>query len=463
MNDHIYDHSASEGLNTNIRSHRGYAMPTVTDMPSNLGGLQGISAARENHQSNMKDRLSRIMDDTIGRELPLPEGYKPTFKDDHNDPKKYDGSPKLVDLEEWLLATTNRFTLQWLGDDRPEIDKIRVMMLLDCLDGTAYKWMLRHVTHVNREIEHWTFKDVIHGLYDHFVHPSSMQDARENLNKVEYSLKEGIQGLYNNMLEHTGGMAMFPDDYSILSIFLDKIPTTMMSELLNRRGLTPEFNALLEFVVNAIDIEQRGRNETYYRDRREKQTTYRAARDLKAQSTPRNQGNATPRPTGRIPERNTRFNNTGGYGRNRNHPHCQKTTEKAKLQDKMSGPHHASYKHGKEKQPWTKKPFKLKDKDSNDKNCYNRGSPEHWSRNCPEPRRNKTFVRATRSVRSSGSEKSMEDKSNDESDSSKEGLPTISEVENEDHWGTDDHIEVEVLEGNDYYEEDDGDDRMFGM
>ena len=123
----------------------------------------------------MKDRLTRIMDDAIGRELPLPEGYKPSFKGDRNDPKKYDGSAKLIDLEEWLSATTNRFALQKLGGDRPEIDRVRVMMLLECLDGAAYKWMLRHVTHVHREIEHWTFRDIIHGLYDRFVHPSSMQ------------------------------------------------------------------------------------------------------------------------------------------------------------------------------------------------------------------------------------------------------------------------------------------------
>jgi hypothetical protein len=41
--------------------------------------------------------------------------------------------------------------------------------------------------------------DVIHGQYDRFVHPSSMQDAQENLNKVAYS-----KGLYDNMQEHAG-------------------------------------------------------------------------------------------------------------------------------------------------------------------------------------------------------------------------------------------------------------------
>ncbi len=189
----------------------------------------------------------------------------------------------MIDLEEWLATTVNRLALQRLGGSRPEIDRVRVMLLLEQLEGAAHKWMLRHVTHVNREIEHWTFQDVIHGLYTRFVHPSSMQDARENLNKVQYIPRDGIQTMYDSMLEHAGGMAVFPDDYTMLSIFLDKIPQYMISELLNLRGLSPEVNNLSEFIASAIDIEQRKKNENYYMDRRTTKTT--PCRDLKSMNT----------------------------------------------------------------------------------------------------------------------------------------------------------------------------------
>ena len=181
----------------------------------------------------MKDRLTKIIEDTLDQELTFPEGYKPTFKSDRGDPKKYNGSPKMVDLEEWLSATVYRLALQRLGGDKPQIDKVRVMLLLESLEGAAYKWMMNHVVHVTRKTHEWTFREVIHGLYDRFVHPSSMQDARESLYKVEYSVKNGIQGLYDSMQEHAGGIAVYPDDYTMLSIFLDKAPAYMLTELLN--------------------------------------------------------------------------------------------------------------------------------------------------------------------------------------------------------------------------------------
>jgi len=51
-----------------------------------------------------------------------------------------------------------------------------------------------------------------------------MQDARENLNNVKYSQRDGIQLLHDNMMEYAGGMAVFPDDYILLSIFFGQNP-----------------------------------------------------------------------------------------------------------------------------------------------------------------------------------------------------------------------------------------------
>ena len=81
----------------------------------------------------MKDRLSKIIEDALGQELPLPDGYNPSFKLERNDAAKYSGSSKMIDLEEWLATTVNRLALQRLGGSRPEIDRVRVMLLLELL------------------------------------------------------------------------------------------------------------------------------------------------------------------------------------------------------------------------------------------------------------------------------------------------------------------------------------------
>jgi len=448
------------------RTYQGYEMPVVVNPPDHTIGLRGVAEAREHHRSNMKDRLTRIIDDAIGFELAFPDGYKPSFKADRGDPKKYGGSPKVVDLEDWLSAIVYRLALQRLGGNRPEIDRVRVMLLPDCLEGTAYRWMLRHVMHVNRKVEHWTFQDVIHGLYDRFVHPSSMQDARESLNKVEYSIKDGIQGLYDTMQEHAGGMAVYPDDYSMLSIFLDRIPPYIMTELLNTRGLTPEINSLSEFVANALDIEQRKKNEIYYRDRRTGNASTRAAGGSRANPDKKPVRTVEPRPI----EKNTdRFNkNNNNYSKN--YGQHRKPFIKTKIQDKTSPRNQTDPKRdqppprsGKHKYQWSKEPFKAKEGSNQKQGCYNCDATDHFSKDCPKPRRNKTFVRAARTAQVSGSEDDNNEESLDDlSDRDGSQMPPISE-EDEDQRDPDERIEVEVPVGNDYYEDDEHDDRMFGM
>jgi len=429
-------------------------MPTMATPHDPISGIQGIQEAKNNHQANMKDRLSKIIDDALGHELPLPEGYKPSFKLENNNATKYSGSSKMIDLEEWLATTVNRLALQRLGGNRPEIDRVRVMLLLEQLEGAAHKWMLRHVTHVNREIEQWTFQDVIHGLYTRFVHPSSMQDARENLNKVLYIPRDGIQTLYDSMLEHAGGMAVFPDDYTMLSIFLDKIPQYMMSELLNLRGLSPEVNNLSEFVANAIDIEQRKKNEDYYIERRTtRNNPRRDNKYTKTREPPQNKGGNDTRSTN---DKVVTQDNVRKYGQFRKGFTHTKPWNKAKIQDKKHD--HAIVKHDKPKQHWSKKPMKAKHDNANS-GCFNCGSLDHFSRDCTEPRKNKTFVRAVRSAHEDSDDERGENSTDEEGGS--DALPSIPEG-NEDQ-SPDERIEIETPMGNEYYEEDGSDEHMFGM
>jgi Holliday junction resolvase-like predicted endonuclease len=58
-----------------MRSHRGYAMPTVTDMPSNLRGLQGISA-HEMETLAILEVLQKWEDELVGKKIHVITDHK---------------------------------------------------------------------------------------------------------------------------------------------------------------------------------------------------------------------------------------------------------------------------------------------------------------------------------------------------------------------------------------------------
>ncbi|KAG6840402.1 hypothetical protein H0H93_004663, partial [Arthromyces matolae] len=63
------------------------------------------------------------------------------------------------------------------GGDR--LEQERLLVLPEFLSGEARRWFRRYVRSWNRAQQHWTFKTAILGLYDRFVNPSTMQDARD--------------------------------------------------------------------------------------------------------------------------------------------------------------------------------------------------------------------------------------------------------------------------------------------
>jgi len=59
-------------------------------------------------------------------------------------------------------------------------------------------------------------------------------------------------------------MSVYPDDYSILELFLTGIPPWIASKMFKDVGLSPESNMLDDFMATAKAIEQRGKTKTYY-------------------------------------------------------------------------------------------------------------------------------------------------------------------------------------------------------
>ncbi|KAH9480931.1 hypothetical protein JR316_0007534 [Psilocybe cubensis] len=259
----VIQSKASEKLpNQEVTTHkggykRGFSMPLSTieniDTP-------GQPKAKIEHKRAMENRLIRIIDENLGARMELPTGVKLNLKLDTNE--KFGGSAKFSTLENWLLAICHSFAIRQLGGN--DMDTMRTKLIGEFLKGEAHNFYSRHVASPQRSKIKWTFKEVILGLYEHFVHPSSMQDAREGFKKAKYNHVKGIQAFYNSLMEFAQNMYDWPDKYTILEKFMDGIPEDMKIHLLKDIGLSPEMNSITEFVGYAIRYEKRVKTLTYY-------------------------------------------------------------------------------------------------------------------------------------------------------------------------------------------------------
>jgi hypothetical protein len=217
--------------------------------------------AVEHHRDHMHERLLQLIREHVSVRLNLPEGTKPR-RADHSSVGKYEGASKFGDLEKWLTDLVVLFEVSMYGgQDR---DKERVLSTLEFLDGEARKWYHRHVVSVRRSRLHWTFEEVIIGLYDRFVQPSTMQDARKDFKDATYSTATGIQGYYDILMDHAQNMVIYPDDYQVMEKFLSGIPDDIRDKIFEC-GLSPEVNTIDDLVACAKAVEISKKTAAHYR------------------------------------------------------------------------------------------------------------------------------------------------------------------------------------------------------
>jgi hypothetical protein len=176
-----------------------------------------VHEAAENHRNSMHERLYELIQQHLTMRLVIPPGAK-TRKMDMDSVGKYAGGAKFSDLENWLANLVVLFKAeQYGGADR---DREHVLHVPQFLDDEAKRWFNHHVLHVQRTQLMWSFEEVVTGLYDHFIHPSTMQDAHATFFAARYTESKGIQGFYDTLVDHAQNMAVYPDAYQIIKTFL---------------------------------------------------------------------------------------------------------------------------------------------------------------------------------------------------------------------------------------------------
>jgi hypothetical protein len=160
----------------------------------------------------------------------------------------YSGSAKFGDLESWLTNLAVMLEVEQYGG--PKRDHERCLQLLGFLSSKAKKWYHRHMVSINHRQLKWSFEEIILGLYDRFVHPSTVQDVCKAFLEAKYTSEQAVQGFYDTLLDHASNMAVYPDDYFIVETFLKGIPEFLWEPIITD-GLSPEVNTIDDFVAQA--------------------------------------------------------------------------------------------------------------------------------------------------------------------------------------------------------------------
>jgi hypothetical protein len=263
--------------------------------------------------------------------------------------------------------------LKFGGEDH-DTDRVRVLTLAEYLEGDASTWYTAHVLSAKHTITEWSFCDVITGLYDRYILPTLMQDAREGFRKVRYTTALGVQGFYDALLEHAQNMAVYPDNYTILEEFMAGIPPAMLTRCFRDHRLTAEVNSLDDWVGAARETEWCDKTEAYYKERSKHRT-------------PTTTMPSAPRPV----TKTTTTPKRGGFKQWA--PKREKGDEPssyppAKPREPQRGHTTCMAKAGKREVSKTAPP--------QDKRCFNCNEAGPYASDCPHPRKTREFVRAAR-------------------------------------------------------------------
>jgi hypothetical protein len=246
----------------------GYSVPPATY----LSYATDTQQQADRHRAAMHNRLLMLIHQHLSRRIDLPEGVKPKGPEAKSVPM-YNGSRQMADLEKWLGSLVLYMEASRLGG--PDMDSLRVLWVLQFLEGPAYDWFQRHVTSVMRRKVNWTFEEVITGLFDRFILPTSMQDASEQFYSTTYTQENGVQGFYDELLDHAQNMAEHPNERTIRDVFVRGLPARYRSKLFDN-GLNVEYTDLHAFVREAKAKEQAEEMEAYYNEQNAIRSRYRA-------------------------------------------------------------------------------------------------------------------------------------------------------------------------------------------
>jgi hypothetical protein len=154
--------------------------------PHHLVYLKGIHHSY--HQ--LVDEQVKILLHTVSSSIKLSSIQVPL-------PKAYSGDKDIKQFDGWL-----HLMLRWMKINHyagPKCKRDHITLMAMYLDEKVKTWFNDNIEGTNHQRRVWIFKDVITGLYDRFIHESSIQDATQKFYSVKYTTDGGVYGFYHEL------------------------------------------------------------------------------------------------------------------------------------------------------------------------------------------------------------------------------------------------------------------------
>jgi hypothetical protein len=136
------------------------------------------------------------------------------------------------------------------------------------LGEKAKTWFNDNVEGINRRRRVWTFKDVITGLCDRFIHESSIQDATQKFYSVKYTTDGGVYGYYHELQQYASRMIHELDSYTFNTQLMMGLPSGILCSVVDK-GVTAETSALEDILYMAKSVEEGNKVLRRYDERRQ--------------------------------------------------------------------------------------------------------------------------------------------------------------------------------------------------
>ena len=180
-------------------------------------------------------------------------------------PPKYGGLQDSEEFERWLSCL-----LRWLKVNKicgPENDSDRIEFTAMFLENTASVWFEDNVDGAYRQCSTWTFKEVITGLYDRFVHDNATHDTNDKFWHVEYNAREGVMSYYCKLERYATRMIEAPDVFTFRTQLVAGLPDNIIAFILDK-GCTAETSSVDDILYFAHEAEEIGKMTKRFKEKK---------------------------------------------------------------------------------------------------------------------------------------------------------------------------------------------------